>query len=203
MSTLVFVLSTFFVQADEPASLWQRDYAQGQRMAAQENKSVAVFLTRGQDGISKLIPGGLSQQAKQMLASKYVPVMVDTTTPEGQRLARALEMRDGMGLVLSDRGGNLQAFWYQGSLTNQDLIRNLEKFANQTNIRITEVAGRTSLYPPNEAQGNTGSQAKQAEQTGMQPTTTQPQSQRRLGARSNEQRGRLLQGRLFRRSTTS
>ena len=188
MNTLVMVLSTVLGVAED--SLWQQNYTQAQKMAAQENKSMAVFLTPGQNGMNQLIPGGVNQQAREILADNYVAVMVDTTTPEGQRLARAFQIRNGQGLILSDRGGSRQAFWFQGTLTNQDLVRNLEKFANQTNVRMTEVAGRASLYPPGEEDGKP-----------VTPAATPTQSQRRMGMRNNtsEQRVRLFQGRMMTR----
>jgi hypothetical protein len=191
MNTLVFVLSAFLGTADDP-SLWQSTYAEAERVAAQENKSVAVFLTPGQ--MNQLIPGGVNQQAREMLSKNYVAVMVDTTTPEGQTLARAFEITNGQGLVLSDRGGVHQAFWYQGNLNNQDLVRNLQKFANQTNVRMTQVAGRTSYYPS----------ASDDQANPMPQATTAPQSQRRMGMRnSSEQRTRLLQGRMMSRRATT
>ena len=198
MNTLALVLSAFLGTADDPS--WQQNYTQAQRMAAQDNKGLAVFLMQGEDGMGKLIPGGLNSQALDILMKNYVCVRVDTSTPEGQRLARAFEMRMGQGLVLSDRGGAHQAFWSQGNLNNQDLIRSLEKFANQTNVRMTEVAGRTSLYPPTDEQTSSSSPAT----TMPQATTAQPNSQRRLmGRNSTEQRTRLFQGRLMgRRATT-
>jgi hypothetical protein len=190
MSTLVFVLSAVLGQADDPsAQLWQQNYTQAQRMAAQDKKPVAVFLTRGQNGLSTLISGGLNEQAKSVLTSNYIPVMVDTSTPEGQRLARAFEIREGQGLVLSDRGGARQAFWFQGNLTNEDLIRNLEKYANQTDIRMTEVAGRTSLYGPGEEQSTS---ARRTMRRGSEVAATSGERERRL---------RLFQGRMTRRST--
>ena len=158
-------------------------------MAAQDKKPVAVFLTRGQN-VSTLVSGGLNEQAKSLLASNYIPVMVDTSTPEGQRLARAFEIREGQGLVLSDRGGARQAFWLQGSLTNQDLIRNLEKFANQTDIRMTEVAGRSSMYAPGE---EPASAARRGLRRGTDNVSTSGDSQRR----------RLFQGRMMNRRSTN
>jgi hypothetical protein len=198
MNTLVIVLSAVLGQAEEVrAPLWRQDYTQAQKVAAQDKKPMAVFLKQGQNGISKLVPGGLNEQAKQLLANNYVTVSVDTATPEGQRLARAFEIRDGQGLILSDRGGTYQAFWSQGTLTNQDLVRNLEKYASQTDVRMTEVAGRSSLYPPVDEQG---SPVRQIDQRGYQVSTTPTETQRRRGLRNSEQRGRLFQGRLSRRT---
>jgi hypothetical protein len=198
MNTLVCVLSAFLGQAEEPASLWQQNYTEAQRIAAQDNKAVAVFLTKGEGGLSDLIQGGLSLQAQELLKSKFAAVMVDSTTPEGQRLAKAFQMPAGRGLILSDRGGNLQAFWFQGSLSGQELLRNLERYGNVTNARMTAVGGRTALYPPVDEQGNPVAQSQMGQQN-VQPSTT-TQSQRRF-LRNSDQRGRLFQGRLLRRNT--
>jgi len=106
MNTLVILLSAVLGQAEErTAPQWRQSYTQAQNMAAQIKRPVAVFLTQGANGIDKLIPGGLTEQARDILTSDYIPVIVDTTTPEGQRLARQFQLRDGQGLVLSDRGG--------------------------------------------------------------------------------------------------
>jgi len=192
VNTLVIALSALLGQADGSSSLqWQQDYAQAQKMAAQGNKSLAVFLTQGQNGMNMLVSGGLNQRAQEILANNYIPVMVDTATPQGQRLARAFEIRDGRGLVLSDRGGMHQALWYQGNLTNQDLVSNLEKFANQTNVRMTETAGRVSSYPPGEEPAQTG------RRTGV------PRNQVSTTSESPRRQRTLFQGRLNRRTTTA
>jgi hypothetical protein len=200
MNTLVILLSAVLGQAEEQtAPQWRQSYTQAQNMAAQIKRPVAVFLTPGPNSLDKLIPGGLNDQAREILTSDYIPVVVDTTTPEGQRLARAFELRDGQGLVLSDRAGAYQAFWSQGNLTNEDLVRTLQKYANQTNIRMTEVAGRSSLYPA----GEPGSPAATVNQRGNEVSTVPAQRQRRLlGSRSSDQRARLFQGRMSRRSSS-
>jgi hypothetical protein len=149
MNTLVIVLSAILGQAGEEVSnpTWQRDYAQAQKQAAQAQKPLAVFLAPGQDGLDMLVQGGLAPKAKEIMGGKYICVIIDTATPEGKQLASKFEI-SGTGLVLSDRSGDYQAFWHQGTLSSQDLVRTLQKFAGQTtNIRFTETAGRTSFYP--------------------------------------------------------
>jgi len=151
MNTLVIILSAVLGQAEgRPSALWQQSYTQAENMAAQIKTPVAVFLTQGENGIDKLIQGGLNERAREVLASSYIPVLVDTSTPQGQRLAQAFEIRGGQGLVLSDRGGAYQAFSHPGSLTSEELVRNLEKYSNQMDVPMTENAGRSSLYPPPE-----------------------------------------------------
>lgn len=149
MNTLALVLSACIGQPGEeaPMPLWQRDYTQAQKKAAEMQKPLAVFLAPGQDGMEKLIPGGLSNQAREMMANKFICVRIDTSTPEGKRWAQAFEIGD-MGIVISDRGGNYQAFWHQGALTIPSLVRQLQRNADQTSVRITEISGRPSFYPP-------------------------------------------------------
>jgi hypothetical protein len=154
MNTLVIVLSAVLGQTEgRPSALWQESYTQAQNMAAQIKAPMAVFLTQGENGIDKLVQGGLNERARELLASNYVPVIVDTTTPAGQRLASAFGIR-GEGLVLSDRGGAYQALSKPGSLTSEDLVSNLEKYADQTESRMTDNSGRASLYPTE--QGSSG-----------------------------------------------
>lgn len=206
MNTLVLVLSSFVGQAPDaiPAPTWQRDYSQAQQMAIQAQKPLAVFLAPGQNGLDRLIQGGLSAQAKQMLAEKYVCVLVDTTTPEGQRLANSFQLRGTQGMVISDRGGVHQAYWFQGTLTSQDLVRSLQRYANLTNVRVTEVAaGRSSFYEPPAAQGTPDTQIRPAS-TQSPEVSTPPVENRRIRILNNvfNNEGRrmvLFQGRLFRR----
>jgi hypothetical protein len=201
MNTLVIVLSAVLGQTGDAPMLGQKDYAQAQKMAAQNNKPMAVFLNQGKTGDNKLITDGLSDRAKEILAKNYIAVMVDTTTPEGRDLAKAFEIRNGQGLILSDRGGAMQALWYQGTLTNQDLIRNLEKYTNLTNVRMTEVAGRASMYPPADESGNATSTVNRQGNSSNPPTTSSNSSgQRRLLFRNSNERGRIFQGRLGLRS---
>jgi hypothetical protein len=195
MNTLVILLSAVLGQAEEQnvPPQWRQSYGQAQNMAAQIQRPVAVFLTQGPGGMDKLIQGGLSDQAKEILTSDYIPVMVDTTRPEGQRLARDFGLSGGQGLVLSDRSGTYQAFWSQDSLTSEQLLRNLQKYANQTTVRMTEIAGRPSLYGPVDQQGNP---VPVLSGPGTEAYPAPAQGQRRLGSRDSGQRMRL-----FRRSS--
>jgi hypothetical protein len=150
MNTLVIVLSAVLGQAGEelPGPVMQHNYIQAQKQAAQEKKPLAVFLAPGHDGLKQLIPGGIGQQAKEILSRRYIAVHVDTGTAQGQQLAKDFAIRGGQGVIISDRGGAYQAFWAEGIITNPDLVRRLQRYADITNVRMTEVAGRTSLYPP-------------------------------------------------------
>jgi len=151
MNTLVLVVSAFVGQPGEqvqpPNPAWQTDYIKAQKQASQTQKPMAVFLAPGENGISRLLQGGLSPQCKEVLVSKYIPVLIDTSTAEGKRWANSFQISD-MGVVISDRGGQYQAFWRNGEVTNPMLMRQLQKYADQTNIIATEVSGRLTFYPP-------------------------------------------------------
>ncbi|MBI3406837.1 MAG: hypothetical protein HY040_00590 [Planctomycetes bacterium] len=148
MNTLIITLSAVLGQAGEEiqSPLWQRDYTQAKQRAAQEKKPMAVFLAPGENSMNRLIPGGLSDQAKRILSDKYICVMIDTNTPKGQQLAMAFDIRQGQGLIISDRGGAYQAYWQPGIINNQILTRNLQRFADMTDIQVTMIAGRPSFY---------------------------------------------------------
>ena len=86
----------------------------------------------------------------KLLADKYVCVYADTASPAGKALAAMFDVQRDQGVVLSDRTGATQAFWHQGQLSNQNLARYLQKYADdQTVVRTTETVNmsRTSFYP--------------------------------------------------------
>jgi hypothetical protein len=124
--------------ADGPS--WQQDYSAARRRAAREKKPLAVFLAPGKGSWDKIgRDGGLGEEARRLLAQNYVCVHVDTGKTEGQRLAEAFEMPEGLGIVVSDRTGDLQAFRHEGDLANRDLARYLQRYADPDRVvRATE-----------------------------------------------------------------
>lgn len=132
----------------EPASgnnapPWQAEYGQAVREGRRQGKPLAVFVGRGAQGWQGVSSeGSLSEECRNLLGSRYVPVYLDASQEAGRQLADALELGDGPGLVVSDRRGEDQAFRHQGQLTNADLERTLRKYAdpNRTLTR-TETLG--------------------------------------------------------------
>src|SRR6516162_7087789 len=117
--------------ADLATPAWSTDYFAASKVSAAAKKPLAVVLGSGEAGYDQLDRDGkLTAEAKGLLASKYVCVYVNTDTTEGQRLAKAFEMPNGLGIVISDRGGDLQAFRHEGGLSNAQLVRNLERYAD-------------------------------------------------------------------------
>lgn len=150
-SIVWLALSGLASAVDVSTPTWRSDYSQARRQGAAQNKPLAVFLSPGKHGWGKLSnEGTLSSTAKELLAERYVCVHVDTATAAGRQLASAFEIPDGVGLVISDRTGQLQAFHHAGHLPRADLNRYLERYsAPDRSVRVTEThaSTRTSFYP--------------------------------------------------------
>lgn len=144
-------LSGLMVGADTPTLSWRDDYPAARREGAAQKKPLAVFLGAGKAGREQAVQGGLSAEARRLLAQRYVCVHVDTETERGQSLARSFEVPGGVGLVISDRTGGLQAFRHEGTLSEPDLKNYLERYSNAERVvTTTETHGstRTSFYAP-------------------------------------------------------
>jgi hypothetical protein len=119
---------------------WLTDYASAQEQGRCEQKPLAVFLASGHTGWEQLSQEGrLGEEISHLLAANYVCVYVDTSEASGKRLASAFDMPDGLGLVISNRSGELQAFRHEGDLANDDLAGYLRRYADPTRVvRSTE-----------------------------------------------------------------
>jgi hypothetical protein len=142
MHTSVLIVALAAMAADKATPEWQVDYGQALSLAQEQNRPVAVFLAPGKDGWQKLARDGkVSEQALAELASGYVCLRLDTDTEYGKKWAKAFEMSSGLGLVLSDRSGNTQAYRHEGSLDAAALTSALETHSGKV------VVTRPSYYP--------------------------------------------------------
>jgi hypothetical protein len=115
--------------AQEPS--WVTDYSEALECSAADEKPVAVILAPGKEGWRKIDrEGRLTDEAKAVLAGQYICLHVNTATRKGRSLARKLEMPDGLGIVLSSRTGELQAFRHEGDLSSGKLVRYLRKYGD-------------------------------------------------------------------------
>lgn len=110
---------------------WFTDYGMAHEHGQKEKKPLAVFLASGDSGWEKLASDGKpGEEIHQVLGDQYVCVYLDTGTKEGKHLASVLEIPSGLGLVISDRTGKMQAFWHEGALTRRDLGRYLQTYSD-------------------------------------------------------------------------
>ncbi len=120
---------------------WQTDYQAALEKAVRQHKPLAVFLAPSKESWHKLSPNGMfGKEVHKLLATKYVPVFLNTQTVQGKAMASAFELPEGIGLVLSDREGQYQAFRHEGMLAEQQLAAALERHADSAGaVRTTEI----------------------------------------------------------------
>ena len=134
---------------------WITDYDSARKTGREEQKPLAVFVGSGAKGWHRVTKEGkLGKETSRILTDEYVCVYVDADQPWGKKLASAFELSDGVGLVISDRTGRLQAYHHIGELANEDLARHLHRYADaERSVRTTETdySQRVSYYPPEPA----------------------------------------------------
>jgi len=148
-SILMLALSSSFghTGAELPSPRWLEDYTAASRQGAAEQKPLAVFVGSGEAGWERLSRDGkLGKEAKSLLSERYVCLYIDTGTLEGKKLARAFAISQGVGLVISDRTGETQAFHHEGDLKADDLDYYLKRYADPSFVVRT-----TETNPPERA----------------------------------------------------
>ncbi len=145
-SFAVVALGAFLAAEPTAQPTWLTDYRTAQQQSASAGKPIAVVLGNGAKGYQTLaqeatLPGTVNQT----LASGYICVYLDTTTPEGKKLADAFQMPSGRGLVISDRTGQMQAFRHEGTLPANDLNSYLRRYQDPNRaLTRTETAQTTT-----------------------------------------------------------
>src|SRR5262249_18368824 len=95
---------------------WQSDYRTAMQAALAQQRPMAVFIGRGEAGFDRLVSDGkISAESGKLLATDYVCVYVDTSTPAGQTLAGQFQINEG--LVISTPGGQIQALRHTGAVS--------------------------------------------------------------------------------------
>jgi hypothetical protein len=154
-SVTILALSGFFVGAVPVSPAWQADYDLARKLGRESHKPLAVFIASGKSGWNNLSKEGkLGKETSFVLAAEYVCVYLDTNQKAAKRLATAFEVPDGAGLILSDRTGAVQAFRHEGELADQELLRQLKRYADPERIvRTTEGNSieRLSYYAPEDS----------------------------------------------------
>ncbi|MGE3804006.1 MAG: hypothetical protein AB7K24_04960 [Gemmataceae bacterium] len=133
------------------AQVWHSDYASAQEKAIQSHKPLAVVFGSGKHGWRKLSRDGDAEgQIARRFASEYVCLYVDISTESGSKLARSFQIHDDLGIVISNRKGDLQAFRHEGELSDAALNRYLKRFADpdlQVTTTLTNPGDEERLQP--------------------------------------------------------
>ncbi|MBI3822791.1 MAG: hypothetical protein HY289_08940 [Planctomycetes bacterium] len=159
-SILTIALASALLVGNNAAPSWQTSYTAAQTQVTAQKKPMVVVFGSGANGWAKLVRAEApALEVSRLLAEQYVCVYVDTSAPQGQKLASDFGIAGGVGLVISDRSGESQAFWHQGDMSNDNLSQYLKKYADPTvAVQRTETTGsaRTSYYqaPSTQYQGS-------------------------------------------------
>lgn len=131
---------------------WRTNYSAAQAEGRKAGKPLAVFVGAGRSGYEQLVrEGSLTDGARKLLRTDYVPVYLDARKPENRQLIEDLGIPNDRGLVLSDRSGDVMAFQHDGTLSAADISRQLRRFADpDIEVRTTSrnTTQRDSFYPP-------------------------------------------------------
>jgi hypothetical protein len=153
MYTSLFLAALFGLNLSNDAAdgpFWLKDYPVAQQQAASKRKPIAVFIGSGKTGFLRLAKEDeLNPNVRSLLTEKYICVYVDTQIADGRQLAADFNMSSGLGLVISDRTGKVQAFRHEGNLAARMLEQYLERYADPDRIvRTTETnpTERASYY---------------------------------------------------------
>jgi hypothetical protein len=143
MHTSILVLALAgFGPASEAVNVpaWTTNYGAAKKTAADTGKPLAVVFGAGLKGWQKLDrDGDLSTDVSHILSDQYICVHIDTATERGLALASAFDMPGGLGIVISDHTGALQAFRHEGDLDDEALARHLQRYADPSHVvRTTE-----------------------------------------------------------------
>lgn len=145
-SVAILALASFVAPSPAPFNQhWSGDYAAARKHAQKEQKPLAVFIGSGQ---KVAWDETLTEPIRKILTQKYVCVYVDTTKQNGRTLADEFEITKGLGLVISDRTGNIQAYHHDGGMESKALAARLQRFSDpDLDVQRTESNSRASYYP--------------------------------------------------------
>ncbi|MGE3804005.1 MAG: hypothetical protein AB7K24_04955 [Gemmataceae bacterium] len=137
MYALIVAMASVGAPAD--AQVWQTSYATAQQQAIQARKPLVVVFGAGNEGWKKLNrDGDPAGNIADTFATEYVCLYVDTATEAGKKLAQQFQINN-LGIVISNRAGDLQAFRHEGDLSRAALDRYLKRFADPDLVVTTTV----------------------------------------------------------------
>jgi hypothetical protein len=148
-TSVVLVALTGLVAHEELAvrPTWLKDYSLASERGNALQKPLAVFIGTGEAGWDAIIKeGGLGQEANELLATRFVCVYLDAGKEDGKRFAKTLDISQGVGMVLSDRTGKVQAFHHGGEMSAVELEKCLRRYGDPDRVALTTET-REDLQP--------------------------------------------------------
>jgi hypothetical protein len=125
-------------QTSRPNLIWEQDYRQARTVGSRLQKPLAVFVGKGADGWKQLVrEGTLDAAVRKTLAERFVPVYINQDLEAGQQMAEAFGLSGKLGLIISDRSGDVMAFRHEGNLDGKDLARHLKRLADPDHVVVT------------------------------------------------------------------
>jgi hypothetical protein len=100
---------------------WQTDYRTARNLSIEQNKPLAVFISKGKNAnLSKL-----TDETAKLLKTNFVVLTINSEDTKGKSLAEAFEMVEGV--VISDRTGAKQALRVDGETNPNNLSQTLAR----------------------------------------------------------------------------
>lgn len=111
-----------------PESSWLTSYSTAQKRGAETQKPLALVIGKGENGQKRLVKDSAwNEEIREAFAAHYVCVYLDADRPENQKLVKELEILSDVGLVLSNRKGDYQAFHHDGPMARTELVQRLNR----------------------------------------------------------------------------
>ena len=110
-------------------AVWHSDYAQAHDEACNSDKPLFIVICSKSSEYGQMASLGifLSDTLEKTLQADYVRFLIDTDTPDGQKLAKQFDAGDAPHFVILDRSGKWQVFYQAGYLMENDLVPVLAK----------------------------------------------------------------------------
>ena len=160
------LVATLTTSANMPA--WQMDYRQAHDVAARDQKPLCVVIGNGSHGWDNVCD--IADNSADTMRSAFVCCYVDKATPEGQKMAAEFAL-DGVGMIISDRTGAVQAYRHIGPLNSDEVQRAATRYSNPAFVvRTTETYTST---PQSAIMQASYQQPASSQQQGQAPTAPQ------------------------------
>ena len=169
-SSLVGFAMTAMLTSSVNLPAWQTDYRNAREQAARDHRPLAIVIGTGSSGWDAVVP--MVDRTADDLRTNFVCVYVDKNTPAGQKLARDFEMTDTVGVVISDRTGDFQAFRHTGKIEEAEMHRAAVRYADPA-YRVLRT--ETAVPEPVQTQSNYQQQAYPAATNGGCPNCQRAQ----------------------------